>query len=225
MTLTTKKHLAKFVKETGNFTKSEVKKLINEKRILVNGKLESLAYIVQDTDYITLDNKELKRVPLVYYIYNKPKGIICSNRTDAENNLVNRLNLPYRVFSVGRLDKDSHGLLILTNDGQFAHNLLNPVSHVEKEYIVKVKYPIDEIFIQNISKPIILRNKETLPCNAYLIDDYTFKIILNEGKYHQIRRLVIYNHNTVVDLYRIRIGDITLDNLEEGKIKEIIQNK
>lgn len=221
MISTSKTHLAKYLKECGNFTKSEVKELILKNRVLVNNRIEPLSYIIRDDDIITIDGKTIKKVPLVYYIYNKPIGIVCTNNTKVDKSITNTLNLPYRVFCVGRLDKQTRGLILLTNDGHLANNLLNPASHVEKEYIVQVKYPIDNNFIEEISKPIILRGKTTLPAKAYLIDNYTFGIILKEGKYHQIRRLVIYNHNTVVDLIRIRFGNILLNGLQEGTIKEI----
>lgn len=218
-------HLAKYLKDCGNYTKSEIKQLIENKQVLVNGVLQPLSYVVNHDDIITVNGNVLKQVPLVYYIYNKPIGIICTNNKNISDSIVNYLDLPQRVFCVGRLDKDSRGLMLLTNDGLLANRLLSPTSHVEKEYIVKVKYSIDDNFIEKISKPIILRGKKTLPVDAKLIDEYTFSIILHEGKYRQIRRLVISCQNTVVDLLRVRFGNLLLNDLEEGKIKTITQEE
>ena len=220
MNIEPKIHLAKALKERGNYTKSEIKELINQNRVLVNNKIEALSYIVKDNDIITVDNIVLDKVSKVYYLYHKPVGVVCTNKKDIENSIVNKLKFNQRVFCVGRLDKETSGLLILTNDGLFSNSLMNPNSLIEKEYIVKVKYPITEEFIHNMEKPIILRGKQTLPASVKKIDDFTFKIIITEGKYHQIRRLVIYNKNTVVALKRIRIDKYNLSDLKENGIRE-----
>ena len=216
-----KVHLAKALKERGNYTKSEVYKLIEENRVLVNGIKQPLSYVVHENDIITVDNIKLEKVEKVYYLYHKPIGVICTNNKNIKNNIIDKLNLENRVFCVGRLDKDTSGLLILTNDGKFSDSLMNPLSHVEKEYIVEVKYQITDTFLENMKKPILLRGKLTTEATVNKIDDYTFKIILKEGKYHQIRRLVIYNHNTVVSLKRIRIGKYYLSDLKENELRKI----
>lgn len=216
-----KVHLSTYLKESGNFTKSKIKKLIEEKRVLVNKISQPLSYIVKDEDIITVDNNVLPRVPKVYYLYNKPVGVLCNNESSIKESFTNYISTPYRVFCVGRLDKDSRGLIILTNDGQFSNQLTSPSAHIEKEYIVKVKYPITEEFIINMRKPVELRGKKTLPAVVLKENEYTFKIILKEGKYRQIRRMVIHNHNTVLDLQRIRIGNYQLEDLKEGSIKQI----
>ena len=216
-----KVHLAKALKERGNYTKSEVYKLIEENRVLVNGIKQPLSYVVLENDIITVDNIKLEKVEKVYYLYHKPIGVICTNNKNIKDNIIDKLNLENRVFCVGRLDKDTSGLLILTNDGIFSDLLMNPLSHVEKEYIVKVKYQITDTFLENIKKPILLRGKLTTEAIVNKMDDYTFKIILKEGKYHQIRRLVIYNHNTVISLKRIRIGKYYLSDLKENELRKI----
>lgn len=218
--MNTKIHLAKALKERGNYTKSEIKRLMLENRVLVNGKYLPLSYNVLDNDIITVDGNVLEKVPYVYYLYHKPVGIICTNNSNVSDSLVNNIKFQYRVFSVGRLDKETSGLLILTNDGTFSNSLMDPLSHVEKEYIVKVKYPITDEFIEDMKRPILLRGKLTKEAVVSKIDEYHFNIIIEEGKYHQIRRMVIHNKNTVVELKRIRIGQYKLDNLLENEIKE-----
>lgn len=216
-----KVHLAKALKERGNYTKSQIKQLIKENKVLVNEKIQPLSYIVLEDDIITVDGKQLKKVPYVYYLYHKPKGVVCTNNVNIKGNIVEKLNLPFRVFCVGRLDKDTSGLIILTNDGVFSNSIINSNNDIEKEYIVKVKYPITLEFLENLKKPINLRGKVTKPAIVSKIDEYTFSIIITEGKYHQIRRLVIYNQNTVLELKRIRIDIYLLNDLEENSILEI----
>ena len=204
-----------YVKNALDITRCEITKLHNEKRILVNGSFVNLTYDVLDTDKVTVDGDTIKKVPFVYYLYNKPRGIVCTNNKEVADSIKNHLDLGMRVFPIGRLDKDSRGLLILTNDASFAHNVLG--THYEKEYVVEVRDKISDEFLTNMPKSMMLRGKVTLPCKVKRIDDYHFSIILNEGKYHQIRRMVVARGNRVIALKRIRIGNINLGNLEEGK--------
>ena len=208
-----------YVKNALDITRSEITKLHNEKRILVNENYVNLTYDVLDKDVVTVDGKIIKKVPFVYYLYNKPIGIVCTNNKEVANSIKNNIDIPFRVYPIGRLDKDSRGLLILTNDSSFTNKVLS--THYEKEYIVKVKDKISDEFIANMPKSMVLRGKDTLPCKVKKINDYEFKIILNEGKYHQIRRMVVARGNKVIDLKRIRIGNIKLNNLEEGKYMRI----
>ena len=105
--------------------KEQVFKLIKENKVLVNEKIQPLSYIVLEDDIITVDGKQLKKVPYVYYLYHKPKGVVCTNNVNIKGNIVEKLNLPFRVFCVGRLDKDTSGLIILTNDGVFSNSIIN----------------------------------------------------------------------------------------------------
>lgn len=223
-----KMRLSKFLKNSLNITKSELYKLFEEHNVTVNGIKTNLSYIIKDDDVICVDGNKLEyslneqcEINYVYYLYHKPCGVVCTNDIKVKNSYLNYLNLPQRVFCVGRLDKNSSGLLILTNNGNLFHDLLNPQTHVEKEYIVKTKRKIDDNFINNIQKSVIINGKATKPCQAFLIDNYTFKIILTEGMYHQIRIMVKMQKNEVVNLHRIRIGNIHIDDLKEGEIIKI----
>lgn len=204
-----------FVKNALDITKSEITKYQDEGRILVNNKHVNLTYNVLDTDIVTFDGIVLKKEPFVYYLYNKPKGIVCTNNKKVADSIKNNLDIKERVYPIGRLDKASRGLLILTNDASFCNKVLS--IHYEKEYIVEVRDKISEEFLAKMPKSIMLRGKPTLPCTVKRIDDYHLSIILNEGKYHQVRRMVGINGNKVVDLKRVRIGKINLGDLEEGK--------
>ena len=214
-------HLAKYIKTYGNYTKSTIKELIEKKKVKVNDSYQPLSYIIKDNDKVYVDDLLLEKVPYVYYLYHKPVGIICTNNINVKGNIISHLNFSNRIFCVGRLDKNTSGLIILTNDGIFANNINNPNKHIEKEYIVTLKEKITNDFLIKIQESIIIRGKETKPINYILIDDYNLKIIICEGKYHQIRKLVSNAKNKVVALKRIRIGNILLDDLEEDKIKEI----
>ena len=155
---------------------------------------------------------------IVPYLYHKPVGVICTNNLNIKNNIINQVNLPYRVFCVGRLDKESSGLIILTNDGAFSNYLANSYENVEKEYIVTLEKPIDQKLLESLKTPITIRNKITKETIVKIINDNSFQIILTDGKYHQIRRLVIRGGNTVKTLKRIRIGKYMLNELKENEI-------
>ena len=215
--------LHSYLKNNADLTKSELMKLFNENRILVNGEVTTLLYEVSDGDVITIDGKVISKLKKVYYIYNKPIGITCTNSTLKEGNLKD-LNLPQRVFALGRLDKDSHGLLILTNDGVLSNSLMNSDKHVEKEYIVKVKNLITDEFINKMSSGVVIDGKLTKEAQVTKIDDFTFKIILTEGRNRQIRKMTKVCLNQVVDLERIRIGKVSLGDLNLGEVKEVIFN-
>ena len=216
--------LHNYLKNNAHLTKSELMVLYNNNEILVNEKIESLVYEVSDSDIITVKGVRVEAVPIVYYLYNKPIGVTCTNSSDKENSL-NDLPIKEKIFSVGRLDKDSHGLLILTNDGKLSDSLLNPIKHVEKEYIVKVSKDLDDEFIYKMTKGVDIGGYITKPCEAKLIDTRTFSIILTEGKNRQIRKMTKACGNYVVDLERVRIGNIKLGNLSLGEIRKVEEIK
>lgn len=216
--------LHSYLKNNANLTRSELMKLRNENRILVNGETTDLLYEVGFSDVITIDGKEITEQRKVYYLYNKPIGIECTNSDRKPNNLKS-LNLSSRVFSLGRLDKDSHGLLILTNDGKLSDKLMNANSHVEKEYIVKTKYDIDEVFLDKMANGVMIDGKMTKNAKISKINDKCFDIIICEGRNRQIRKMTKACANYVIDLERIRIGKVMLGDLKLGEIKEVEINE
>ena len=189
MNTSSKVHLAKYLKECGNYTKSQVQDLIKQKRVLVNHHYYPLSYIVKESDIIRVDGMVLSKVPYVYYLYHKPVGIVCTNNLNIKNNIIKQVNLPYRVFCVGRLDKESSGLIILTNDGVFANDLINADKNVEKEYIVTLEKPIDQKLLESLKTPITIRNKITKETRV-----------------------------KIKTLKRIRIGKYKLNGLKENEI-------
>ena len=212
--------LHSYLKNNYNLTKSDLLKLQSEGRIKVNGGTTTLLYEVEDDDLITVDGNVVSKLDKVYYLYNKPIGITCTNSTLKEGNLKD-LNLPQRVFALGRLDKDSHGLLILTNDGKLSDSLMNKDKHVEKEYIVKVKYKLTDEFINNMACGVMIDKVLTHKAKVTKLNDYTFDIVITEGRNRQIRKMTKVCNNMVIDLERIRIGKVLLGELKLGEVKEV----
>ena len=211
--------LLNYVKIYSNVTKHELMILDKENRILVNDKLEKLTYKLNDNDIVKIDGKIITKFPFSYYLYNKPKGIL-SMISDKPESYINQINVKNKLMVAGRLDKDSHGLMILTNDPEFINKIMGTDSSIDKEYIVTLYNPITDEFIKKMNDEIIIRNRLLKKVNINIVDEYTFNIILNEGIYHQIRKMVIYSGNRVKDLKRIRIGKYKLDDLKDNKIKE-----
>ena len=209
-----------YFKIYAGLTKNELLKYYKENKITVNGKKEGIRYIVKDSDIIMLDGKIINSFPFEYYLYYKPKGIL-SIINDSKESYINNINIKAKMSLAGRLDKDSEGLMILTNDGKFINELMKNDNKIEKEYIVTLKYPITDEFMLDITKSHILRNKPTTPIIAKKIDEYTVSMILFEGFYHQIRKIVIMSKNSVVGLKRIRINNYVLGDLKPGEIKKL----
>ena len=209
------------LKNKYDLTKSELDSFISNHRILINGQKALLTSKVEDNDVLTIDDKIIDtNVNYRYFLFNKPKGVVCTNSKNEPSNIKEYINLPFRVFPIGRLDKDSHGLIILTNNQKICNKYLGTKNHIEKEYIVKLDKEYDETFIESMSKGVSILNTITKPCEVYKVDNFTFRIILREGLNRQIRRMSKSLGYNVVDLCRIRFGKAKL-LLDEGNIKEI----
>lgn len=214
--------LYKYLKAFGGFTKSEIKTLQNQKLIYVNGEIKGFLYEIKNDDEVIVDNKIIKSIQFSYFAYYKPKGIL-SDISDKFNSYINYLPVDYKLMPAGRLDKESEGLMILTNDGDFINEIMSPNNH-KKEYIVTLKNKITDDFIENLKKSYVLKNRITTPFIVNIIDDYTINLILHEGIYHQIRKIISLNNNCVLNLKRIRIGNLKINDLNPGEFKEIKKN-
>ena len=214
--------LYQFLKDKYNLLKSEVEDFNINHNVRVNGYEKWLSYILKPEDKVYVDNELVEVITneKVYIAFNKPRGIVCTNDRLVEGNIRDYINYPNRIYSIGRLDKASCGLIILTNDGNLFNKLLDEENHVEKEYIVKVDKKIDQDFIDKMKNGVPVLDKITKKCEAFLIDDYTFRIILVQGMNKQIRRMCKYFDYQVEFLQRIRIGKLNLD-VEEGKYRYI----
>jgi len=195
-------------------------KLYNDNKILVNNKIEKLTYKLNQNDIVTVENKIIEAFPFEYYLYNKPKGIL-SMISNKDESYINQINVDKKLMVAGRLDKESEGLMILSNDPSFIHKIMGDKSNIDKEYIVTLFNKIDDDFIKKMNSDIYIRNKLLKPIKLEIIDDYNFKIILNEGMYHQIRKMVILSGNRVKKLVRIRIGNYKLDNIKPNELVKL----
>lgn len=205
-----------------NISNAQAKEIILSNIVLVNSDnvCDNIEILETDTVYY---GKEIiqKGKKLIYVALYKPRGIECTLNEKIDQNLSTIFNFNEKLFPVGRLDKESEGLLILTNDGYFFNKTINPVSEVEKEYIVTVNKPITDEFITEMSRGVEILGQITLPCKTEKIDDFTFKIILVQGLNRQIRRMCFKLNYMVTSLKRVRIGKVSLENLKPKEYRMI----
>lgn len=216
------KRLNKAIADTGYCSRREADGLIEKKRVKVNGEVAVMGLKVTETDAIEVDGKLItNKPPLVYIALNKPRGIESTTDTRTPNNIVAFVHHKERIFPIGRLDKDSEGLILMTNDGDIVNKILRSRNQHEKEYIVSVNKPIDDEFIAKMSNGVPILDTVTKKCKVERIDKTTFRIILTQGLNRQIRRMVEYLDFKVVALKRIRILNINLGSLETGKWRNL----
>lgn len=207
----------KFLSESGYCSRRAADRLIEEGRVTINGKVPEMGTKVQPGDQVEVDGKAINKIEeeFVYIALNKPVGIVCTTDTKREpDNIVDFLNYPKRIFPIGRLDKPSEGLILLTNDGDIVNKILRARNNHEKEYIVTVDKPITKSFIQKMSSGVPILDTITRECVVEPIDDRTFRIILTQGLNRQIRRMCEHFGYEVIRLKRIRIMNIQLDTPE-----------
>ncbi len=214
----------KFLSEKGSYSRRGVDKLIEENRITVNGKKIKLGLKVTSNDEIRIDGELLfkpkKKKKSVYLLFNKPIGIECTTNQNISNNIIDFIGYPSRIFPIGRLDKDSEGLIFLTNDGEIVNKILRSENNNEKEYIVNVNKKITSDFLSKISKGVKIKNIITKPCKVKKITNYSFKVILTQGLNRQIRKMCGLFEYKVKNLIRTRIININLGNLKVGKFRK-----
>lgn len=200
--------------------------LIQDKKVFINDKPALLGSKVQANDKVEIRDKNPKQC--VYYAYNKPIDIVTHSANKKLENVeqdikdkIKKLKLGDDVFPLGRLDKNSHGLIILTNDGRITENLLSPDKAHEKEYVIKTSNKLRSNFKEKMEKGVDIEGYITKPCKVTIINDHSFRIILTEGKKHQIRRMCSALFQDIVDLKRIKIMNIKLDKLKPNQFREI----
>lgn len=211
----------KLLSNYGYCSRKEVNELIQQKRIMVNGELCTPGQWVEEVDDILLDNKRIEKQEKVYILFNKPKGITCTAAEEVENNIIDYVNYPQYIFPVGRLDKESEGLIIMTNDGDFANEIISSDNLHEKEYLVTVNKEITNEFIEALGNGVEILGTLTRKCKVLLVDKYTFRIVLTQGLNRQIRRMTKKFGYDVVKLVRIRILNLTIEGINEGKWRNI----
>lgn len=222
-----KTRINKYLSEIGYCSRRAADKLIEEGRILINNAPPEMGVKIDSSDEIKIDGKLVLETNKrsIYLAFNKPVGIVCTTDTRFEkNNIIEYINYPERIFPIGRLDKPSEGLILLTNDGDIVNKILRSRNHHEKEYLVEVNKPIDYQFISKMSKGLPILDTITKDCAVEKISKFRFKIILTQGLNRQIRRMCEYLDYKVVKLKRIRIMNISLD-MPLGKHRELSDNE
>ena len=224
------KRLNKFISEKGYCSRREADKLIEDGRVTINGIVPQMGTKVKPSDKVCIDGVSINETEekLVYLAFNKPEGIECTTNIDVPDNIIDYIDYPTRIFPVGRLDKYSSGLILLTNDGEIVNKILRARNNHDKEYLVKVDRPISKEFIKQMGSGVPILDTVTRKCRVEKITSFTFKIILTQGLNRQIRRMCSFLDYEVVELKRTRILNISLDlpqgqyrDLEEGELAEL----
>ncbi len=219
--------LNKYLSEAGFCSRRAADKLIDAGRVTINGKVPEMGTKVAPSDEIHVDGKPIKNTKeaFVYLAFNKPIGIVCTTDTRVEkDNIIDFINYPKRIFPIGRLDKPSEGLILLTDDGDIVNKILRASNNHEKEYLVMVDTPISQTFIERMANGIPILDTVTRKCEVKKLSTYEFKIILTQGLNRQIRRMCEYLSYEVTHLKRVRIMNINLDT-PVGEYRELTKEE
>jgi len=216
----------KYMSETGKSSRRGADKLISAGRVTINGELAELGSRVEPGDVVKLDGNTISvETQKVYIALNKPVGITSTTEKHIKGNIIDLVNHPLRIFHVGRLDKDSDGLILLTNDGDIVNEILRFENQNEKEYIVTVDRPITQDFLKNMSEGVDILDTTTLPTQVEQVSKYVFKIILRQGLNRQIRRMCGALGYNIHRLQRIRIMNIHLGTLPMGQWRDLTKKE
>lgn len=213
----------KFLSKFGSFSRREADKLINQGRVTINNKNAELGFKVKENDIVKVDGEKIKskQKKYVYLAFNKPKGIVCTTDTEKEkNNIIDFINFQKRIFPIGRLDKLSEGLILLSNDGEIVNKVLRSRYGHEKEYLVTLNKKITKNFLRKLESGVHIMNTVTKKCKTTYINEFQFKIVLTQGLNRQIRRMCEQFEFRVKKLERIRIININLD-IPRGKWRHL----
>lgn len=216
----------KYIGHSGYTSRRKAYELIDAKRVLVNGKLANFSTKIKEGDVILIDGEELKAKEFVptYIVYNKPKGIECTSEK-IENNIIDAIGHAQAIYPIGRLDKESEGLILLTNHGEIINKIGNSKFEHEKEYIVTLNLPVRTAFLKEISEGIDIQGDKTKPCIVSREPDSKriFRIILTQGLNRQIRRMCNAFDYQVIKLQRVRVMNIKLDKLKIGEWRDLTE--
>ena len=216
--------LDKLVSDKMNVTRSQAKAMIKAGSVAVNGTaVFSPEQKCADADVVTVDGRQLDTREFVYIMMNKPKGVICATDGKGEKTVLDLLDDSMKrrgLFPAGRLDKDTMGFVLLTDDGEFAHQILSPKKHVVKTYIAVLDKPFDDSVAEEFGRGMTLGEEKLLPAKLTRIDENTAQIEISQGIFHQIKRMFKKHKITVLELKRIKMGGVFLDeNLGEGECR------
>lgn len=228
MTENSGKRLNKYISETGICSRREADKLIEQNLVTINGKVPELGTKVFDDDIVRVKNKVVGATPKnksdrIYIAYNKPIGITCTTERHVKGNIIDAIRHKQRIFPIGRLDKPSEGLILLTSDGDIVNKILRAENAHDKEYEVTVNQPISERFLNKMAKGVPILGTVTKPCKVSVVGKFRFNIVLTQGLNRQIRRMCEFLGYEVTKLKRTRIMHIELDRLRPGQWRNLTE--
>ena len=216
----------KYLADCGVCSRRQADELVAQGRVTVDGETAVTGTKVVPTQEVRVDGKSIKDDgKTIVLLLNKPEGIVCTTAEDEKDNVVKFVNYKRRIYPVGRLDKDSKGLLILTNRGDLVNGIMRSRYDHEKEYIVTVHRPVTQKFLDGMAAGVPILGTRTKPCITEKISKYRFRIIITEGLNRQIRRMCEHFDYVVTELKRVRILDIELGDLPEGKWRQATKNE
>lgn len=216
----------KYLSEAGVCSRRAADEYILNGKVCINGTPAEMGQKVYEEDEVTVDGKPVsKREKTVILAFNKPLGLTCTASHKDPDNIFDYINYPIRLQYVGRLDKDSQGLLLLTNDGDLSNRIQKSVNNHEKEYRVRVNKPITKEFLTKMAAGVPILDTVTKKCKVYKIDNYSFKIIITQGLNRQIRRMCEYFGYRVVNLKRTRVINIRLGDLKPGEYRVLSETE
>ncbi len=224
--------LNQFISSSGLCSRRKVDVLIKEGKVTVNGDKISLGHVISEGDRVEVDGQLIKaKENDIYLMLNKPPGVTCTAARGIDGNIIDFVNYPERIFPVGRLDKQSEGLILLTNDGSIVNELLLEENNKEKDYIVTVDKKVTAAFIEDMSNGVEIYNPRkkgnvlTKPCKVVQLDEYCFKITLSQGLNRQIRRMCRRFQFNVTRLQRVSIKELSLGTLALGQWRQLTEEE
>ena len=220
--------LNRYISDTGHCSRREADRLIGEGRVTVNGIRARIGAEVGDDDAVLLDGQPLRQRSTarggrrhVYIALNKPVGITCTTESAVKGNIVDFVDHEQRIFPIGRLDKDSEGLILLTSNGDIVNAILRAENKLEKEYLVAVNHPVTPEFLRGMSRGVPVHGQTTLPCRTGKLGRFGFRIVLVQGLNRQIRLMAAHFGLRVKQLQRVRIGGVRLGHLKPGQWRNL----
>ena len=216
----------KFLSDSGVCSRREADRLVEDGRVTVDGIVAAVGMHIPCGSKVCIDGKEINSVPgTILIAVNKPKGIVCTTKSTEKNDIVNFINYPERIYPIGRLDKDSEGLILMTNDGDIVNRMMRSRYGHEKEYIVTVHKTITKTFIEKMGSGVPVLGTVTKRCAVERIGNKKFRIVLTQGMNRQIRRMCEHLGYEVTSLKRIRILNIELGGLKEGGYRDLTKEE
>ncbi|TXH73882.1 MAG: pseudouridine synthase [Lysobacteraceae bacterium] len=220
--------LNKYISDTGYCSRREADRLIGEGRVTINGQRARIGAEVGEGDEVRIDGETLRprsaaqgKRRHVYIALNKPVGVTCTTETGVKDNIVDFIGHEQRIFPIGRLDKDSEGLILLTSNGDIVNAILRAENKLEKEYLVAVNHRVSDEFLRGMSRGVPVHGEMTLPCRTTRIGPVGFRIVLVQGLNRQIRLMAAHFGYRVKQLVRVRIGNIKLGHLKTGRWRNL----